>query len=230
MQAGDVLGIVGPPGSGKTTLLNLIPRFFEVQQGCIRIGGTDIGKIRLDRLRHMIAYLSQEPFLFNGTVRDNILLWSRDKPAGEMTDAAKAAAAYETIMGFPAGFDTLVGEKGVILSGGQKQRIALARCFLQDTPILLLDDPISQVDTETGAAIIANLQSMLGTKTMVITSHRMAVLRLASHIIVLDKGRVIESGHHDALMNQDGYYARTYRLQALEEEFNAGMAPGRRSP
>ncbi|UCF92052.1 MAG: ABC transporter ATP-binding protein [Desulfobacterales bacterium] len=221
IEPGEVLGIVGPPGSGKTTLLNLIPRLYDVSEGRILLDGQDIRTLQINALRSHIAFMPQEPFLFAATIRENIVLGNNGLPAHRLENAARAACLYDTVKAFPRGFETIVGEKGIILSGGQKQRIALARCLLQSTALLLMDDPISQVDQETGTAIIRTLKSMVGRRTMIIASHRLAAVRFADRIIVLDKGRMVESGTHEELMIGDRYYANTFRLQAIEEEFNA---------
>ncbi|MFH2220437.1 MAG: ABC transporter ATP-binding protein [Pseudomonadota bacterium] len=218
---GSVLGIVGPPGSGKTTLLNLIPRLYDVSGGCIRIGGADVRKMRVRDLRSHIAYVSQEPFLFSGTIRENITFDSAKADESTLVRAAEKASLYETIQSFSDGFDTMVGERGVILSGGQKQRVALARALLQERSILVLDDPISQVDMETGTEIIRAIRATNGNRTVIIVSHRLSAVRFADRIIVLNKGGIVESGTHAELMEQDRYYARTYRLQEVEEDCHA---------
>jgi ATP-binding cassette subfamily B protein len=165
--------------------------------------------------------VSQEPFLFAGTVRENIALGNNNIKKDELIRASALASLYETIKSFPDGFDTVTGEKGVILSGGQKQRIALARAFLQDTPILILDDPISQVDLETGALIIQSIRAMAGKRTIIIVSHRLSAVMLADQIITLDKGSIVESGTHARLMENNRYYAKTFRLQEIEEGLGA---------
>ncbi len=215
---GRILGIVGPPGSGKTTLLRLIPRLYDVLPGRILLDGIDIRKIQIRKLRALIAFVSQEPFLFAGTIRENIT-FGADTAEPELIRATEKAALYDTICSFPAGFDTIVGEKGVILSGGQKQRVALARAFLIDAGILILDDPISQVDMETGHDIINTIRSMADNRTIIIVSHRISAVCFADQIITLDSGRIVESGTHAQLMATDQYYAKTFRLQQIEEEF-----------
>ncbi len=221
IDPGKVLGIVGPPGGGKTTVLSLIPRLFDVSKGCILIDGVDIRKMRVHDLRSRISYVPQEPFLFSGTIRDNIILGNTKTSDLELTRAVEKASLYETIKSFPNGFDTIVGEKGVILSGGQKQRIAIARALLQEGSVLILDDPVSQVDMETGAEIIKTIRSMNGSRTIIIVSHRLSAVRFSDHIIVLDNGRVTESGTHEKLMEKNAYYAKTFRLQEIEEELHA---------
>ena len=219
--SGQVLGIVGPPGSGKSTLLRLIPRMYDVTEGCIRINGTDIREMDIESLRSGIAFVPQEPFLFAGTVLDNITFGNPEIAQGELDRVVHQASLTQTIRAFPAGIQTVVGEKGVILSGGQKQRIALARALLSPSPFLILDDPISQVDAETGEAVIQAIRSLPGSRTVIIVSHRMSAIGFADRIIVLDRGRVIESGTHASLLAGDGYYAETYRLQAMEEMYHA---------
>jgi ATP-binding cassette subfamily B protein len=219
LDPGKILGIVGPPGSGKSTLLSLIPRIYDVSQGHIRLDGIDIRRLKVRDLRSRISFMPQEPFLFSGTIRENITLGSKKIKDPELIRAAEAASIYETITSFPDGFETLVGEKGIVLSGGQKQRVALARALIKESTIMLLDDPISQVDMETGDAIIKTLRSMAGHKTIIIVSHRLSALGFADQIIALEKGRIVESGNHTELMAQNKYYAKTFRLQEIEEEY-----------
>jgi len=163
--------------------------------------------------------MPQEPFLFAGTIRENIALGNKKIKDPDLIRAAEEAWIYDTIKSFPDGFETLVGEKGIVLSGGQKQRVALARALLKDSSIMILDDPISQVDMETGDAIIKTIRSMAGHKTIIIVSHRLSAVRFADRIIALEKGRIVESGTHAQLMAHDKYYAKTFRLQEIEEEY-----------
>ncbi len=221
LEPGKILGVVGPPGSGKTTLSNLIPRLYDVTRGRILLDGEDIRRLQINNLRSQIAFLSQEPFLFAGTIRQNITLGNQYFREPQLIGAAADASVYETIKTFPNTFDTLVGEKGVILSGGQKQRIALARALLIPAPILILDDPISQVDLETGSIIIDTIRSMAGSRTIVIVSHRLSAVRFADAIITLKNGCIVETGTHDELMALDDYYAKTIRLQEIVEDVNA---------
>jgi ATP-binding cassette subfamily B protein len=221
VEPGQVLGIVGPPGSGKSTLIGLIPRLYDSRQGKILIDDHDIRTLKISDLRSHIAFIPQEPFLFAGTIRDNITFGNRAITAERLEKTVKDAALHDTIKSFPDGYETVVGEKGIILSGGQKQRIALARCLLIDADILILDDPISQVDLETGAAIINTIRESARPRTVVIVSHRLSALSFADCIISLDRGRIVESGNHRQLMNSDNYYAKTYRLQEIEEELDA---------
>jgi ATP-binding cassette subfamily B protein len=217
IEAGSVLGIVGPPGSGKTTLLSLIPRLYDPTAGCIRVDGCDVRRLRIETLRAAVACIPQEPFLFAGTIRENITFGDPNVSEPRLIEAARGAALLDTVQGFAQGFDTVVGEKGVMLSGGQKQRVALARCLLAEAPILLLDDPISQVDFETGEAITRTLRSLAGRRTILIVSHRLSALAFADRIVVLERGRLSAAGRHAQLMDASDYYARTYRLQQIEE-------------
>lgn len=220
LEPGKILGIAGPPGSGKTTLLSLVPRLYDVTSGRICMNRIDIRNYPLSALRSRIALMPQEPFLFAGTIRDNIAFGDPLFSDADILQAVRDAALLDTIQTFPHGLDTVVGEKGVILSGGQKQRIALARCLIQSPALLLLDDPISQVDTETGNAILKTLRARSGTCSLIIISHRLSALKPADMILVLDQGHIRESGTHAELMALDGYYAGILRLQEIEEELD----------
>ena len=221
IEPGTVLGVVGPPGCGKSTLLSLIPRLYDIHRGRILIDGHDIRTLKLQNLRSHISFIPQEPFLFAGTIRENITFGDRQISENRLENAVGDAALYDTIQSFPDGLETVVGEKGVILSGGQKQRIALARCLLRDNAILILDDPISQVDLETGTTIINTIRKMAGQKTIIIVSHRLSAVSYADRIITLDLGRITECGTHRQLMESNQYYAKTYHLQEIEEDLNA---------
>jgi ATP-binding cassette subfamily B protein len=217
LAAGSVLGVVGPPGSGKTTLLSLVPRLYDATGGCVRMDGRDVRALRLRDLRAAIAFMPQEPFLFAGTIRANIAFGDPSVTDERLEQAARAADLLETVRAFPDGFDTVVGERGVMLSGGQKQRVALARCLLSPAPVLVLDDPVSQVDFETAAAITRSLRALAGRRTVIVASHRLSALRFADRIVVLDRGRITAAGSHAELMEKSPYYARAHRLQEIEE-------------
>ncbi len=218
---GAVLGIVGPPGSGKSTLAGLIPRLYDPSAGRLRIGGVDAREVCLEELRRRIAVMPQEPFLFSGTIRDNIAFGDPAVSAERLAEAVREAELTETVRGFPQGFDTVVGERGVMLSGGQKQRVALARCLLAGAPVLVLDDPISQVDFATGAAIVSHLRRRAGSHTLVIVSHRISAVRFADRIVVVEEGRITHAGRHEELLQASRYYADTCRLQEMEESYDA---------
>lgn len=220
IQAGTVLGITGPPGHGKTTLLGLIPRFHDPDDGCIMIDGNRTERMSLDFLRKNISLMPQEPFLFSGTIRDNIRLDLEEEDSGIM-NAARMAALDTAIMELPEGLDTRVGEKGVLLSGGQKQRVALARVFLRPAPVILLDDPISQVDAVSASLIMESVRKFARGKTVIIVSHRLSALKIADRIIVMENAEITESGSHDELVELGGYYSRISRMQTIEEELNA---------
>jgi ATP-binding cassette subfamily B protein len=219
VKKGQTLGIVGPPGSGKSTLLQLILRLYDINAGTIRVDGTDLRRLKISDLRALISFAPQEPFLFAGTVRENITFGRTDISDEALEQASRGAALGSTIAELPDGFNTVVGEKGIILSGGQKQRVALARALLEGAPIMVLDDPVSQVDTQTAAHITDTFRSLTGHKTLLIASHRISALRHADHIVVLEHGRIVAAGNHDQMMAAGGYYARAYRLQELEDAF-----------
>jgi len=216
IRAGEVLGIVGAPGSGKSTLLSLVPRLYDATRGRLTIDGLDVRDLDLADLRRQVAYVPQEPFLFAGTIGENLTFGCPRDCAARFDQVVDDAGLAETLAHLPAGLETFVGEKGVLLSGGQKQRIALARALLVDAPILLLDDPISQVDTQTAAVIVAAIRRMAGRKTILIASHRLSAVRFADQIVTLDNGRLVESGTHAQMLSTGGYYARVHGLQELE--------------
>ncbi|WP_372677278.1 ABC transporter ATP-binding protein [Desulfosarcina sp.] len=217
LEKGQTLGVVGPPGSGKTTMMHLLMRLYEVGSGSIYLDETDIRQLKIGALRSLVSISPQEPFLFAGTVRENITFGGKGITDADLQRATHLAALDDTIAELPHGFDTVVGEKGVILSGGQKQRVALARALLNDAPILVLDDPVSQVDTRTAARIVDTLRGMAGDKTLIIISHRLSAVRHANQIVVMENGRIAAAGNHAQLIAANGYYARAYGLQELED-------------
>ena len=220
LEAGHSYGIVGPPGGGKTTLVRLIGRLYEPMKGTIRLNGKPLDHIRLADLRRQIAYVPQEPFIFAGTLGDNITMGEEVAPQ-RLESILKDASLERMVAGLPEGLDTVVGERGILLSGGQKQRVALARALLADRPVLLLDDPISQLDTVTGRKVIEALRRRAAGRLMVIVSHRMAAVEWADRIIVLENGRVTAQGEPAAVQARSEYYRAACRLQALEENGRA---------
>ncbi|MGD8267703.1 MAG: ABC transporter ATP-binding protein [Desulfobacterales bacterium] len=217
---GETVGLTGPPGSGKTTLLQLIPRFYDPVAGSICINGDDLRTIRLAALRALVTLVPQEPFLFAASIRTNITL-GRPVTDERLDRVVDQAALTETLALFPQGLETPVGEKGVVLSGGQKQRIVLARALLSESPFLLLDDPISQVDTATAETIIDAIRTLKGQRTLLLVSHRLSALRHCDRIVVIDQGRVTASGRHADLVRQPGYYADVWQRQVFQEERHA---------
>ncbi len=215
---GETVALVGPSGGGKSTILNLIPRFYDVTAGRVTLDGRDVRDVALASLRDQIALVTQEPFLFDDTIRANIAYARPDASVAEVEAAARAAAAHDFILALPAGYDSLVGEAGARLSGGQRQRIAIARAFLKDAPILLLDEATSALDTESEAQIQAALKRLMAGRTTLLIAHRLSTVRGADRIYVVDKGRIVETGDHASLVKQRGLYARLAQSQDLEAE------------
>jgi ATP-binding cassette subfamily B protein len=217
-QPGQVVALLGPTGSGKTTLVNLLPRFYDRTSGNLSLDGEEITDYPRHFLRGQIGIVEQEPFLFSRTLRENISYGARREVGEEeIVEAAQAAAIHESILGFPDGYDTLVGEKGVTLSGGQKQRIAIARTLLKDPCILILDDSTSSVDTQTEAKIRGALDNLMQGRTTFIIAHRIQSVMNADLILVLDRGRIVQRGTHEELLEQEGIYRRIYDMQARIE-------------
>jgi subfamily B ATP-binding cassette protein MsbA len=215
---GETVGLVGPSGGGKTTILNLIPRFYDPTEGRVLIDDHDLRDVSLPSLRAQIALVTQEPFLFDDSIRANIAYARPDASDAEIQQAAEAAAAHEFIMALPDGYGAGVGEAGARLSGGQRQRIAIARAFLKDAPILLLDEATSALDTESEAQVQAALKRLMAGRTTILIAHRLSTVRGADRIYVVDKGRIVETGDHESLMRKRGLYARLARSQNLEAE------------
>ncbi|WP_217650591.1 ABC transporter ATP-binding protein [Spirulina major] len=216
IPAGQTIGIAGSTGSGKSTLVKLLLRFYEIQSGMITIDGLDIRAIHLHDLRGAIGLVSQDVFLFHGTVRDNIAYGSPDATFGEVCEAAKLAEAEEFIQQLPQGYETIVGERGQKLSGGQRQRLAIARAILKNPPILILDEATSAVDNETEAAISRALAHITQNRTTIAIAHRLSTIRHADRIYVMEQGRLVEQGDHDELVALNGIYANLWRVQTGE--------------
>ena len=215
-RPGQTVALVGPSGGGKSTILSLIPRFYEAEQGVISLDGADVRELTIKSLRDQIALVTQEPFLFDDTVRANIAYSRPAASEAEIVAAAEAAAADEFIRQLPQGYDTQVGEAGGRLSGGQRQRIAIARAFLKDAPLLLLDEATSALDVESEAKVQQALERLMAGRTTLLIAHRLSTVRRADVIYVIDRGRVVETGTHDSLSAQGGLYARLARSQDLE--------------
>jgi len=220
LPAGKTLAVVGRTGCGKSTLAEAIARLVEVPDGTVFIGGRDVNRIPLDAVRATVGYAPQEAFLFSATIRENIEMGRRDS-APSLEALVSAAGLIRDIAGFPSGLETVVGERGITLSGGQRQRVALARALATAPRILVLDDSLSSVDSETERDILAGLRRMLAGRTAVIISHRVAAVQNADEIVVLEQGRVAERGRHGELVARGGIYSELYQRQLLESQIEA---------
>lgn len=218
INPGETLAIVGNTGSGKSTILELIGRLYDIQEGAIEIDDLVIKNHRLDTLRDSLGYVPQDAFLFSESIKSNIKFGNASATDEDVYTAAKKAAVHENIINFNKGYDTILGERGITLSGGQKQRVAIARAIIKNPQILLFDDCLSAVDTETEEEILNNLNQVSQNKTVVIVSHRISSAKNADKIIVLDAGTIIQQGSHNELVNIEGYYKELYAKQLLEKE------------
>jgi len=232
LRKGEVVALVGPSGGGKTTLANLLPRFWDVKDGRITIDGVDLREVTLASLRSQLALVTQETVLFNDTVHANIAYGRPDVKREEVERAARMAYAHEFIEALPLGYETRVGERGVLLSGGQRQRLAIARAFLKDAPILILDEATSALDAESEREVQRALEDLMGLgapggpRTTLIIAHRLSTVRAADRIVVLSGGRVVESGRHEELLERQGEYARLYGLALGREDEERRMGVG----
>ena len=218
VHQGETLAILGKTGSGKSTIVSLISRLNEVTEGHISIDGNKISAVNLYDLRNSIGIVPQDAFLFSDTIKNNIKFGKENTTDEEVETAAKSAVVHENIIGFNKQYETIVGERGITLSGGQKQRVSIARAIIKNPKILLFDDCLSAVDTETEEAILNNLQKICKDKTTIIVSHRVSSAKNADRIIILDEGKIVEQGSHNQLINQEGYYAALYLKQLSEKE------------
>lgn len=218
VKPGEVIAIVGPSGAGKSTIANLLPRFYDVNKGDIKIDGHSVREVTLDSLREQVGIVPQETMLFNGSVYNNILYGRLDATKEEIEAAAKAANAHDFIMQLTDGYETKLGDRGVNLSGGQRQRIAIARAILKNPRILILDEATSALDTESERVVQEALDRLMVGRTSFVIAHRLSTVKNADKILVLEKGNLVESGTHDELLALDGLYAHLYKIQYRNKE------------
>ena len=216
---GETLALVGNSGGGKTTLVNLLPRFYDVNKGAIKINGVDIRDYTLESLRDNIAVVFQDNFLFSGTIRDNILLGNQKATPEQLQKAVEMAYLDEFVSTLKDGLDTEIGERGILLSGGQKQRVAIARAFLKDAPIIILDEATSALDNKAEAIVQKAIDNLMQDKTVFVIAHRLSTIRNADQIVVINQGKIVEQGTHDELLNIDnGAYRTLYEMQFRKQE------------
>ena len=213
IKAGEVVALVGPSGAGKTTLANLVPRFYDPIEGAIRIDGRDIRDLRIKSLREKISIVAQDTFLFNDTVANNIGYGLENASRARIELAARSAMAEEFILRMPQGYETIIGERGIKLSGGQRQRLAIARALLKDAPILILDEATSHLDTESEMLVQKALHNLMEHRTVIVIAHRLSTVRRADQIVVMNRGKIAESGTHEELIALGGLYHRLHELQ-----------------
>jgi ATP-binding cassette subfamily B protein len=218
VKKGQKVAILGKTGSGKSSITNLISRLYDVDNGTVLIDNTPIKEINLIDLRKDIGFVPQDPFLFSDTISNNIKFGNEKATNQEIINAAKKAVVHQNILDFKDGYNTILGERGVTLSGGQKQRVSIARAIIKNPQILIFDDCLSAVDTETEERILTNLEQVSKNKTTFIISHRVSSAKNADQIIILDKGEIIQQGPHNQLINEKGYYKELYEQQLLEKE------------
>jgi len=220
VKKGETLAILGKTGAGKSSILSLITRMYDIKEGSITIDGKSIDEVNLNNLRNSIGIVPQDAFLFSDTIKNNIKFGKEDATDNEVYEAAKKAVVHDNIIHFNKQYETLLGERGITLSGGQKQRVSIARAIIKNPQILLFDDCLSAVDTETEEQILNNLLNISKDKTTIIVSHRVSSAKNADKIIIIDEGKIIQEGSHNQLVNQEGYYAELYLKQLSEKELN----------
>jgi ATP-binding cassette, subfamily B, bacterial MsbA len=218
VKKGEIIAVVGKSGGGKTTLVNLLPRFYVPTKGEIYIDGVDISNVTFKSLRSQFGIVSQEIILFDDTVRANINYGKPDASESEIIIAAKAAYAHDFIMELPQGYDTTIGERGMVLSGGQRQRLSIARAILTNPPILILDEATSSLDTSSEMMVQRAVENLMESRTTFVIAHRLSTIKRADRILVLDKGRILDSGTHKELYNRGGLYKDLYDLQFSSQE------------
>jgi subfamily B ATP-binding cassette protein MsbA len=213
IRAGEIVALVGPSGAGKSTLVNLVPRFFDPNEGRLTIDGVDIRDLKLKSLRALIGIVTQDTVLFNDSIRNNIAYGRLDLPLERVREAAAAAYADEFIMQLPRGYDTVIGEAGVRLSGGQRQRLAIARALLKNAPILILDEATSHLDSQSEALVQKALYNLMQGRSTLVIAHRLSTVTRADRIVVVEAGRIVEEGSHSELLALGGSYKRLFDLQ-----------------
>jgi subfamily B ATP-binding cassette protein MsbA len=218
VQPGEVIAFVGPSGAGKSSLVNLIPRFFDVNEGRILLDGHDLRDVTIASLREQIGKVTQETVLFNDTVRNNIAYGQPDVPMSKVEEAARMALAHDFILNMPEGYNTKIGEKGTRLSGGERQRLAIARAILKNAPILILDEATSALDMESEQFVQAALANLMQGRTVFVIAHRLSTVRRASRIAVIEQGEITEIGTHEELMQHSGTYRRLYNMQFSDDD------------
>lgn len=222
IKQGETLAIVGKLGSGKTTLVNLLMRLYDPTEGNIYVDGHDLKEIQINPYRNSVAYVPQDSFLFSDTLENNLLFGVENKTREDMIEACENACIHDNIIQFPSQYQTMVGERGVTLSGGQKQRTSIARAFIKDSSILILDDALSAVDTDTEKQILENLQKIRQNKTTIIIAHRISTIMNADHILVLEDGHMAEYGTFDELIALNGIFKDMFDKQQLEKQVMEG--------